>query len=103
MYELFMRIITDTLDKQFEMCQSKEQAGFRKKFSTTEHLHTVRQRAERSIEYIIKVWIVFIDFKKVFDTLKNWVVINALRNTKIDQRHIDLTKHLRYNKQNQHK
>lgn len=93
-YKLFMRIITNRLDNKFEMYQPKEQAGFRKKFSTTEHLHTVRQIIEKSIEYNINLWIAFIDFRKAFDMLESWAVINAMRNARIDQRYIDLINYI---------
>ena len=64
------------LDEQ----QSFEQAGFRKSFSTIDHLHTVNQLIEKSLEYQIQVHLAFVDFQKAFDTAKHDCMIRALRN-----------------------
>ena len=39
MYKLFTKIITTRLEKKLDENQPREQAGFRSKYSTTDHIH----------------------------------------------------------------
>lgn len=47
--------------------QSKEQGGFRKKFSTIDHIFAVNQIIEKSAEYNLGTKLIFIYFNKAFD------------------------------------
>ncbi|VDP14559.1 unnamed protein product [Soboliphyme baturini] len=49
-YKVFTRIIVSRTRKSLEMLASKEQAGFRKEFSTMGHVHIVRQKTFASVE-----------------------------------------------------
>jgi len=93
-YKLFMRIIMNRLEQKFELYLSNEQAGFRKNYSTVEHLHTVKLLIEKTNEYNLPLWMAFIDFRKAFDTVEYWSIIKALRNARIDQRYINIIKHI---------
>lgn len=93
-YKLFTRIITNRLERKLEIYQPKEQAGFRSHYSTTEHLHTVRQIIEKTKEYNINVWMAFVDFRKAFDTVEIWAIIKSLRNARVDQRYINLIENI---------
>ena len=44
-------IITDRISKPLEENQPPEQAGFRKGYSTIDHLHTLKQVIETTLEY----------------------------------------------------
>ena len=41
MYKLFTKIITTRLEKKLDENQHREQAGFRSKYSTTDHIHAI--------------------------------------------------------------
>ena len=43
MYKLFTKIITTRLEKKLDDNQLREQAGFRSKYSTTDHIHAINQ------------------------------------------------------------
>ena len=43
MYKLFTTIITTRLEKKLDENQPREQAGFRSKYSTTDHTHAINQ------------------------------------------------------------
>ena len=47
MYKLFIKIITTRLEKKLDENQPREQAGFRSKYSTTEHIHAINQLKEK--------------------------------------------------------
>ena len=42
MYKLFTKIITTRLDKKLDENQPREQAGFRSKYSTTDHIIIIK-------------------------------------------------------------
>lgn len=66
--------------------QPAEQVGFRKGFSTTDHLQTIRTLIENSAEYNISLHLAFVDYQKAFDSVETWVILKALDNAKIDSR-----------------
>ena len=43
MYKLFTKIITIRLEKKLDENQPRQQAGFRSKYSTTDHMHAINQ------------------------------------------------------------
>ena len=43
MYKLFTKIITTRLEEKLDKNQHREQAGFRSKYSTTDHIHAINQ------------------------------------------------------------
>jgi len=57
---------------------SLSQAGFKKGFSTTDHLHTINLLLQRATEYQQNIHIAFIDFTKAFDLLNQNYMIQSL-------------------------
>lgn len=52
LYKLFTRIINNRLTTKLDSYQPVEQAGFRKGFSTADHLQTFKTVIEKTTEYI---------------------------------------------------
>ena len=92
------KIVTKALARRIEakvMEQlPKEQAGFRKRFSTCDHIHTVNMLIEKSHEWNLPLHLCFIDFKKAFDTLELNSMWEALDFYGIDKETIRIVKQL---------
>ena len=74
-----------TLDEN----QPREQAGFRKGYSTSDHLQALNQTIEKSNEYSLPLYIGFIDYEKAFDTVEHFAIFKALRKTNINETYIN--------------
>ena len=66
MYKLFTTIITTRLEKNLDENQPRERAGFRSKYSTTDHIHAINQLKEKCREYNIPLCVAFVDYEKAF-------------------------------------
>ena len=64
MYKLFIRVLQKRMEKTLDTNQPREQAGFRKGFATTDHLHTINQIIEKSNEFNLPLCIAYIDYEK---------------------------------------
>ena len=70
-YKLFSaRVITNRLVRRLDDFQPPEQAGFRKGFSTVDHIHTLRQVILKTEEYT-PLCLAFVDYKKAFDSISD--------------------------------
>ena len=94
LYKLFAMLLYSRLQPILEHEQSKDQAGFRKNFSTVDHLFTLCQVYEKCEEYQLPLWVSAIDFKKAFDTISHNKLWEALRQQKVEEEYINLLKHL---------
>ncbi|KAE9416342.1 hypothetical protein Angca_006485, partial [Angiostrongylus cantonensis] len=65
--KLFTRLILNRINRTLDDGQPCEQAGFRKAFSTMDHIHTITILIEVSREYKRPLCLTFIDLKKAFD------------------------------------
>uniref|UniRef100_A0A7I4Z5Z9 Reverse transcriptase domain-containing protein n=1 Tax=Haemonchus contortus TaxID=6289 RepID=A0A7I4Z5Z9_HAECO len=74
--------------------QPCEQAGFRRGFSTIDHIHTLTRLIEVSREYKMPLCLTFIDLKKAFDTVETEAVIEALGNQGVPTQHIRMLRKL---------
>lgn len=90
LYKLFTKIITKRLENKLEAYQPREQAGFRKGYGTNDHLQTIKTLIEKSIEYNKPLALIFIDFKKAFDTVELPSILNALNECRVDHRYTEL-------------
>ena len=76
MYKLFTQIITTRLEKKLDENQPREQAGFRSKYSTTDHIHAINQLKKTCREYNIPLWCVaFVDYEKAFDSVQTQAIL----------------------------
>ncbi|KAE9412328.1 hypothetical protein Angca_004700, partial [Angiostrongylus cantonensis] len=60
-YKLFTRVILNRIDRTLDEGQPCEQAGFRKGFSTIDHIRTIARLNEPSREYKRPLCLTFID------------------------------------------
>lgn len=77
-YKIFSKIMLNRLTKLLDENQPREQAGFRKHFSTVDHIHVITQLIEKTKEYGKSLYICFIDFTKAFDSLEHSAIWKAL-------------------------
>ncbi len=50
--------------------RGREQAGFSKSNTTIDHIFTLNQPIEKTIEYDMKLFLLSVDFSETFDTVK---------------------------------
>lgn len=91
-YRVFSKIIANRLTKELDFQQPREQAGFRSKYSTIDHLQTLGELQERCGEYEKPMCLAFIDYEKAFDTVSTDAVIYALKEQGISDGYIRLFK-----------
>ena len=82
--------IERTLDEN----QPREHAGFRKGYSTTDHLQALNQIIEKSNEYNLPLCIGFTDYEKVFNTVDHFAIFEALRKTNVNETYINILQNI---------
>ena len=88
--KLFSKIILCRMETILGYNQSREQAGFRKGFSTTDHIQVLTQLIEKTNEYEVPMCFAFIDYEKAFDSVEHLGIISAVRNHGVSKAYIDL-------------
>eukprot|EP00973_Karenia_brevis_P060491 8413299-Karenia_brevis.AAC.1 len=78
LYKVFALMLYQRLAPTLDRYQKKEQAGFRKKYSTVDHLHTLSQLLEKTEEWQVPLWACFIDYQKAFDSVEHDAIWTAL-------------------------
>lgn len=86
-YKIFTKIISNRIQNTLDAAEPREQAGFRSGFSTTDHIHTLREVISRTKEYEIPLALAFIE--KGFDSIYPKVIIEALTNQGVDKSYIE--------------
>lgn len=94
LYKLFTKIITLRLTNKLDSYQPVEQAGFRSGYSTLDHILAMRIMVEKTTEYQMTLWLAFIDYKKAFDSVETWSVLESLQNARIDHRYCALVENM---------
>ena len=99
MYKLFTKIITTRLEKKLDENQPREHAGFKSKYSTTDHTHTINQFKEKWCEYNIPLCDAFVDYEKAFDSVQTQAILTPLQEQRIEDVDIenlkDIDPHIR--------
>ena len=87
-YKLFTKIITNRIGKLLDSNQPREQAGFRSGYSTTDHMQTINQVIEKTVEFKKPLCMAFIDYEKAFDSVEISAVMRAIRKQGIDEAYV---------------
>ena len=90
MSKLFSRVILNRINSKLTEGSRREQAGFKRGFSTMDHIHVVTQLIERAQEYQIPLAVLFIDFRKAFDSIEIRAVTSALKRHAILDPYVSL-------------
>lgn len=89
-YKIFSKVILNRIYKTLDESQPREQAGFRKSYSTIDHLQVTTQIIEKANEYGITIYMCFIDYQKAFDSLHHDAIWEALTQQGIHQKYVNL-------------
>ncbi|EYC25050.1 hypothetical protein Y032_0012g1670 [Ancylostoma ceylanicum] len=77
--KLLTKVINRRVENTLDSEQPREQAGFRRNYSTIDHLHAVNELIERCSEYQIPLFLAFVDYEKAFDTVEVNFLWNVLQ------------------------
>ncbi len=73
------KVLLYRIRDQIDAILRRNQAGFRKGRGCTEQVHVLRRIIEGAIDKNIDLYIVFVDFKKAFDSLERSTMFSILR------------------------
>ena len=76
MYNMFTKITATRLEKK--------RAGFRSKYSSTDHIHAINQLKEKCREYNIPRCVAFGDYEKAFDSVQTQAILTSLQEQGIE-------------------
>uniref|UniRef100_A0A7I5E979 Reverse transcriptase domain-containing protein n=1 Tax=Haemonchus contortus TaxID=6289 RepID=A0A7I5E979_HAECO len=93
-YKLFTRVVLNRIGRILDEGQPCEQAGFRRGFSTFDHIHTLTRLIGVTREYKMPLCLTFIDLKKTFDTVETEAVIEALGNQRVPTHYVRMLREL---------
>ncbi|GFS08728.1 endonuclease-reverse transcriptase [Elysia marginata] len=96
-YKLFTRLLQTRMERILDENQPREQAGFRKGYSTTDHIHTLNQVIEKSNEYNLTLCVGFIDYEKAFDSVEHFAIFDALRQININEKYVNILENIYQN------
>lgn len=91
-YKVFASTLLRRITKPIDENQPIEQAGFMRKYSTIDHIHTLKIIMEKYTEYDLPLYIAFIDYSKAFDSISHSSIWKALTEQGIEYEYIDLIK-----------
>ena len=89
MSKLFTKVIKNRIEKQLDINQAREQAGFRSGYSTSDHLQVITQLVQKSNEYELPMCFIFVDYEKAFDSVEHCGIINAIKEHQINSVYIE--------------
>ena len=72
--------------------QPREQAGFRSKYSSTDHIHAINQLKGKCREYNIPLCVAFVDYEKAFDSVQTQAILTSLQEQGIEDVYIEILK-----------
>ncbi|CAH2216315.1 jg21798, partial [Pararge aegeria aegeria] len=90
LYKLFSTIINARISPTIGARQPVEQAGFRKAFSTIDHIHTLELIIEKYQEHQRPLYLAFIDYQKAFDTVTHASIWESLKKQEVSEVYIEV-------------
>ncbi|GBP01096.1 LINE-1 retrotransposable element ORF2 protein [Eumeta japonica] len=94
LYKLFSAIINSRISPVIEARQPVEQAGFRKGFSTIDHIHTLELIIEKYRERQRPLYLGFIDYQKAFDSVTHDSIWQSLKELEVDEVYIKVIRNI---------
>ena len=94
MYKLFTRILQKRMEEVLDENLTREQAGFRKGYSTIDHLQTINQLREKSNAFKRRLCIGYVDYEKAFDSIEHEAIFKALRSIGINEPYIAIVEYI---------
>lgn len=70
-YKVFSKWLLNRITGIMDEQQPIEQADFRTGFSTTDHMHVIKQLIEKCQEYSKALYTAFVDYSKAFDSIEH--------------------------------
>jgi sorting nexin-29 len=92
MYKVFSNILCTRLKPYVEEVTGSYQCGFREEKSTTDQIQALCQVLERTREFKIDTFHLFIDFKTACDSIKRDKLLSAMQEFGIPVKLINLTR-----------
>ena len=92
--KILCHITLDRIQEIVDKKLRKEQAGFRKDKSCTDHIATLRIIVEQCIEWQSSLYINFVDFKKAFDSIDRTILWKLLRHYGLPKKCVTLIKNM---------
>lgn len=89
-YKLFASCVEDRLAAYTEKEQPVEQAGFRRNYSTIDHIHSLELVIEKYEEMNRPLYLAFIDYAKAFDSISHNSIWKALQECDVPTETIEL-------------
>ncbi|GBP48908.1 Retrovirus-related Pol polyprotein from type-2 retrotransposable element R2DM; Endonuclease [Eumeta japonica] len=84
----------NTISPVIEARQPVEQAGFRKGFSTIDHIHTLELIIEKYRERQRPLYLGFIDYQKAFDSVTHDSIWQSLKELEVDEVYIKVIRNI---------
>ena len=92
--KLYSAVLLRRISDKLETFRTPEEMGFRKAYSCSDLVHTLRMISEKSVEWGIAVWAASVDLEKAFDRVLHQAVIEGLRQATIDEATIQAIRQL---------
>jgi len=89
-YKIFSNCILSRIKEKSEQVIGNYQCGFRLGRSTTDQIFILRQIYQKTWEFDREIHVLFIDFKKAYDSIHRESLINILREFHIQDKLIEL-------------
>uniref|UniRef100_A0A914XFR3 Reverse transcriptase domain-containing protein n=1 Tax=Plectus sambesii TaxID=2011161 RepID=A0A914XFR3_9BILA len=88
--KLLTKVINNRIKHILDESQPPKLAGFRRHFSTIDHLHSLNKLIEKTHKYQRPLYMLFIDFEKAFDSVEANAIWSAIQEQGVHAKLINL-------------